>query len=75
MEIIEGLREVGDKYQAIICDVWGVVHNGVSAHPTAVAALENFRDVGGRVMMLTNSPRPSEDVRRQMTQIGVAPDA
>ena len=75
MEIIEGLREVGDKYQAIICDVWGVVHNGVSAHPAAVAALENFRDVGGRVVMLTNSPRPSEDVRRQMTQIGVAPDA
>ncbi len=75
MEVIEGLQEIGAKYKAIICDVWGVVHNGVAGHPTAVTALENFREAGGLVVMLTNSPRPSVDVRRQMTQIGVAPDA
>lgn len=68
---ISGLQDIASNYRAIICDVWGVVHNGVHAHQQAAQALENFRAQGGYVVMLTNSPRPSSAVSTQMTQLGV----
>jgi HAD superfamily hydrolase (TIGR01459 family) len=52
------------------CDLWGCLHDGVRAFPEAVAALERFRDRGGRVVLLTNSPRPSAGVALQLDALG-----
>ena len=53
-----GLKELAGDYDALLCDVWGVLHNGVGAFPGAVDALTRFRENGGRVVLLTNAPRP-----------------
>jgi len=58
-------------YDALLCDVWGVVHNGVAAFPDACDALLRFREQGGRVSLITNSPRPSEIVVRQLAKLNV----
>lgn len=71
MQIIDRLAEVGPSYDALFCDIWGVVHNGVRAFPEACVALVAYRAAGGRVVLVTNSPRPQPDVIRQMDQIGV----
>lgn len=71
MQIIDRLAEVGPAYDALFCDIWGVVHNGVRAFPEACAALVAYRAAGGRVVLVTNSPRPQPDVIRQMDRIGV----
>jgi hypothetical protein len=44
---LSGLRALTGRYDAVLSDVWGVVHNGVAAHPSAVEALANFRAAGG----------------------------
>lgn len=75
MRIISGLREVSGRYDALFCDLWGCVHNGVAAFPAAVAALRAFRAAGGAVVLVTNAPRPIGDVVRQMDRIGVPRDA
>ncbi|MBI1621133.1 TIGR01459 family HAD-type hydrolase [Aquamicrobium zhengzhouense] len=73
--LIESLDEVAKNYSAILCDVWGVIHNGVAAFPTAVAALQRARDAGLPVVLITNAPRPSPDVREQIASLGVPDDA
>lgn len=73
--IIAGLAEVAHRYDALFCDLWGCVHNGVSAFPAAVAALRAFRASGGAVVLVTNAPRPKPDVLRQLARIGVPEDA
>ncbi len=40
------LSDIAGNYDAILSDVWGVVHNGIAAHPDAVDALRRFRRVG-----------------------------
>src|SRR5262249_26112157 len=47
-------------YDVVLCDVWGVVHNGVAATPEACDALARFRAGGGTVVLITNAPRPGE---------------
>jgi HAD superfamily hydrolase (TIGR01459 family) len=75
MKAIEGLGEIAAGYDAILSDVWGVVHNGVAAHPTAVEALVNYRRQGGRVVLITNAPRPSPPIVEMLDDLGVVRDA
>lgn len=50
------------RYEVLISDVWGVVHDGVWALPPACAALTRYREQGGAVVLLSNAPSPSEQV-------------
>ena len=59
------LSDVVSRYDAIISDVWGVVHNGVVATKGAPEALAAARDAGLAVVLLTNAPRPSDSIRDQ----------
>ena len=74
-QIIQSLSEVSDRYDALFVDLWGCVHNGIEAYPDAIAALQAFRAKGGKVVLLTNAPRPRDSVERQITKMGVPDDA
>src|SRR5262249_3101056 len=59
-------------YDVVLCDVWGVVHNGVAAAAEACDALARFRARGGTVVLITNAPRPGERVARlTLDRLGV----
>lgn len=72
---IQSLDEISGRYAAILCDVWGVIHNGVEAHPAASAALAAARDAGVAVVLITNAPRPRDPIIAQMQALGVRRDA
>jgi HAD superfamily hydrolase (TIGR01459 family) len=61
-QILTGLSEIARDYDALVCDVWGVLHDGAVARPDAIAALKRFREERGRVVLLSNAPRPKRDV-------------
>lgn len=63
--------EIATGYDVVLSDVWGVIHNGVDHFPDACDALMRFRAAGGRVILITNSPRPSEQVVRQLARLHV----
>ena len=71
---IAGLSELAAGYDALLCDVWGVIHNGREAFPEACSALARYKAERGPVVMISNSPRPGPAVAVQMRQLGV-PDA
>ncbi|MGR3756855.1 MAG: TIGR01459 family HAD-type hydrolase [Tranquillimonas sp.] len=73
--ILSSLSEISRDYDALFCDLWGCVHDGVRALPQAVAALQAFRRDGGSVVLLTNAPRQRASVERQIAQLGVPRDA
>ena len=74
-QIITSLSEISESYDALFCDLWGCVHDGLTPFAEAVAALKAFRAKGGTVMMVTNAPRPHAPVRRQLERLGVPSDA
>ncbi|MDB4071938.1 TIGR01459 family HAD-type hydrolase [Amylibacter sp.] len=69
--IINKLSEISTNYDAIFCDLWGCLHNGIAPFEEAINALDEFSNSGGIVHLLTNSPRPSSDVYKQLDKIGV----
>ncbi|WP_421405158.1 TIGR01459 family HAD-type hydrolase [Agrobacterium fabrum] len=69
------LGEITDGFDVILSDVWGVLHNGVSAFPDAAVALHEARKAGKTVVLITNSPRPAPGVIAQLRVLGVPDEA
>lgn len=68
---LPALSAVAADYDILLCDVWGVIHNGRESWPEACEALTRFNDGGGHVVLISNSPRPASDVVAQLDGLGV----
>jgi HAD superfamily hydrolase (TIGR01459 family) len=65
------MRDLSARYPVWLCDIWGVVHNGVAHFPPAVEALQRHRGNGGFVALLTNAPRSAVKVATSLAHLGV----
>jgi HAD superfamily hydrolase (TIGR01459 family) len=75
IKIINGIGDLTGRYDALLCDAWGVIHNGVELFPGAADAMVRFREGGGTIVILTNAPRPSSIIPAQLDRLGLAPAA
>lgn len=73
--LINGLSEIAGDYDVLFCDVWGVIHDGRQAFDAPCAALTRWRSERGAAILISNSPRPSPEVARQLDGLGVPREA
>jgi HAD superfamily hydrolase (TIGR01459 family) len=71
MQQIAGLADLADRYDVLLCDVWGVVHNGRESFPVSCDALARWRAEVGPVVLITNAPRPHGPIIGQLDSLGV----
>jgi HAD superfamily hydrolase (TIGR01459 family) len=69
------LGAVAGDYDILLCDVWGVIHNGRESWTGPCEALARFNREGGHVVLISNSPRPARDVIAQLDSLGVPREA
>ena len=72
--VINGIGEIADRYDGIILDLWGVVHNGVEALPGAIDAMQRLHAANNRIALLSNAPRRAAAVADRLTEMHIAPD-
>lgn len=76
VDIVSSIAPLAKGRKGWLVDIWGVIHNGVQPFQSAVKACRTFREEhGGRVILLSNAPRPNEAVAAQLARLGVAPQA
>ena len=75
LELIDGVGALAECYDALLCDAWGVIHNGVELFPGAAEAMARFREGGRAIVILTNAPRPSSVIPAQLDRLGLPRDA
>ncbi|KAA5802381.1 TIGR01459 family HAD-type hydrolase [Alkalicaulis satelles] len=68
------LGALAREYDAVLCDVWGVIRDGRALIPEALDALQKYRAQGGRVVLISNSPRRSASLLTHLAQLGAGPD-
>jgi len=66
---VAGLSKLTDRYDCILCDVWGVLHNGKAIWMDTANALVRAREAGQTVVMITNAPRPQGPVLKQLANM------
>ncbi|HEX4709072.1 TIGR01459 family HAD-type hydrolase [Phenylobacterium sp.] len=74
-KLAAGLSQLSGAYDALLCDVWGVIHNGRESFPAACQALVRYRAERGPVILISNSPRPAGPVIEQLDGLGVPREA
>lgn len=74
-KLANGLAAFAGAFDLVLCDVWGVLHNGVASYAAAVEALRRFRQGGGTVILITNAPAPHGQVRARLDRLRVPRDA
>ena len=70
---IKDLGSINTNYKLILCDAWGVLHNGLKADPEAVECLKAARTLGAYVVIVTNAPRTEVQLIEYFTQLGIDP--
>ena len=73
-ELLSGLSAVPGQYDALFCDIWGVIHNGRQHFPPAYEALKRFKAECGPVILISNSPRPNDSLIAQLASLGIMDD-
>jgi HAD superfamily hydrolase (TIGR01459 family) len=74
MEHLTGFGPLADRFDGFILDLWGVIHDGVAAFPSAVDCLHRLRAARKPTLLLSNVPRPNRDVQALMRRMGIADD-
>jgi len=72
---VTSLDSLPDRYRLILCDIWGVVHDGVELYPGSAERLLKWRGEGRTVVLITNAPRTAEAVATQLERIGLPSEA
>ena len=69
------LDELDTNYRSILCDIWGVVHDGAQILPGVEARLLKWKAEGRRIILVTNAPRPADTVQRHLDRLGLPREA
>lgn len=69
------MKQLSQRFPIWLCDIWGVVHNGVVPFPTAIEALTNHRKNGGNVILISNAPNISTSIINQLGHLKVSTEA
>ncbi len=72
--IVAGLSELASGFDALILDLWGVIHDGVEAYPGAAEAMRAVRAAGKKTLLLSNAPRRAEELVDQLARLGIGRD-
>ncbi len=75
MKLTDNFSALAPGYDAVLSDVWGVLHNGIAAFPESGDALVRFRRQGGTVVLISNAPRPGDFVARMLDNMRVPREA
>src|SRR6185295_8713597 len=59
------------RYRVVLCDIWGVIHDGVQLYPDAAQRLRQWREEGRCILLITNAPRTADAVEQQLKQLGL----
>jgi HAD superfamily hydrolase (TIGR01459 family) len=75
LHTLDRLADLAGRYDVLLCDIWGVIHNGREAFPTSCAALARWRETVGPVVLISNAARPAQEVALHLDALGVPRDA
>jgi len=73
-QALSGLSNLPAHYKALLCDIWGVLHNGREAFPNIAETMRRFRTERGPIVLLSNAPRPGSTVEKRLQELGIDRD-
>lgn len=74
MQLISGISTLANRYDALLLDLWGVVHDGSHLYPGVKETLIQLRKANKKIVMISNAPRRAARVEKVLHGLGVLPE-
>jgi len=71
MQNLNGLSDIAARYDGVLFDIYGVIHNGVTCFPPAIACLQALKEAGIPYGFLSNMPRRAARVSQALVGLGM----
>lgn len=71
---IDGLREIASRFDGMLIDQFGVIHDGQKLYPDTLRVLSELHELGIPVAVMTNSGKRAEANRQRLVKMGVPRD-
>jgi HAD superfamily hydrolase (TIGR01459 family) len=71
---IEGLAEIASRFDGMLIDQFGVIHDGQKLYPGTLRILSELKGLGIPVAVMTNSGKRAEANRKRLVKMGVPRD-
>lgn len=68
---INGISEIISEYELVLCDLWGVIHDGSNLYTNARSTLIKLKEAGKKLVFLSNAPRRSNIVVNVLHNLGI----
>jgi len=68
---VSRLDQLDRSYRTILCDIWGVIHDGGRLLPGAIDRLSAWKAAGKTIILVTNAPRPASTVQAGLDALGL----
>ena len=69
---IQNLSEIQSEYECFFIDLWGVIHNGVNLFENVLDTLKFLKNKKKSIFFLTNAPRRSNVIKKQLFEFGLS---
>ena len=69
---IQNLSEIQNEYECFFIDLWGVIHNGVNLFENVLDTLKFLKSKKKSIFFLTNAPRRSNVIKKQLFEFGLS---
>ncbi|WP_426440687.1 TIGR01459 family HAD-type hydrolase [Bradyrhizobium genosp. P] len=71
---ISGLRAIADRFDHVLLDQWGTLHEGMTVFPVAHDCVLRLHEAGKRILILSNSGKRADSNQRRLAALGLPPD-
>src|SRR6185437_14120879 len=71
---IDGLHAVADRFDHVLLDQWGTLHDGRAVFAPARDCVTRLRESGKRVLVLSNSGKRARLNAGRLSNLGLTPD-
>lgn len=72
---IAGLHTIADRFDHVLLDQWGTLHEGMAVFPPALDCVARLREAGKRILILSNSGKRAGSNQRRLAALGLPPEA
>ena len=69
--LLSGIAEIAERYDGLLLDLWGVLHDGKAPFPSVIDCLTRLKGAGKHLVVLSNAPRRAELVEARVSEIGI----
>lgn len=72
---IAGLHAIVDRFDHVLLDQWGTLHEGLAVFPAALECVARLREAGKHILILSNSGKRADSNQRRLAALGLPPEA